>query len=114
MAPLWLLRGEFEAPGWKALRQDFEDEKIDILHLDPNVWALVDQEEAPSGYEDLTVTEPQDGLYLDPQGNPVFVAERRIVDGPEEVIERLGGRATRLLDEVKDPFRVLELLGRAF
>jgi len=37
MAKLWILRGEHEAPGWNDLRKDYENEKVDIIHLDAKV-----------------------------------------------------------------------------
>jgi hypothetical protein len=114
MAKLWLLQGDHDAEGWRSLRSDFEAEKIDIVHLDPNVWAMVESEDAPEGYEGLSAAEPEDGLYLDPQGNPLFVASGRMVKTPDEVVSALGDDAVQLLERVKDPIRVLELLGRAF
>ena len=83
MAKLWLLRGAHDAPGWNTLRQDLKDEKVDIQHLDPKVWALVLADDAPTGYEGLEAVEPADGMYLDPNGSPTII--------PDEVI-----RATRL------------------
>ena len=51
MAKLWILRGAHEAPGWNQLRKAYEDEKVEIIHLDAKVWAIIDAEEEPSGYE---------------------------------------------------------------
>ena len=43
---LWILRGPHEAPGWQALREDYEEEKVDIIHLDARV-----------GYEEGTISD---------------------------------------------------------
>jgi hypothetical protein len=114
MAKIWLLQGAPDAAGWEELRRDSQDEKVDIIHLDPHVWALMRSDEAPGGYEGLEASEPADGLYLDPQGRPLYLAAGRVVEGPEPVIAALGIQAQRLLNEIGDPDIVLERLGRAF
>jgi hypothetical protein len=114
MAKLWLLKGDHEAPGWNTLRQDLKDEKVDIIHLDPKVWAMVEADEPPSGYEGLEAVEPNDGLYLDPNGSPLYLVNGAIVTTAEEVVAALGKRAQALLDVIGDPHTVLERMGRAF
>jgi hypothetical protein len=111
---LWLIKGDHDAPGWQALREDVQEEKIDVVHLDPRVWAVVAADEPPAGYDGLEAVEPADGIYVDPQGNPLYLVACQMVAGPREVIAALGDEAESLLDRVKDPDRVLELLGRAF
>ena len=80
MAKLWILRGPHEAPGWNQLRKAYEDEKVDIIHLDAKVWAIINAEEEPSGYEGLNAQEPADGMYIDPNGSPLFLVRRRDLD----------------------------------
>jgi len=114
MTKLWLLRGAHDAPGWKELRQDSKDERIDIVHLDPGVWALMQADRAPSKYDGLEAEEPSDGLYLDPNGSPLYLVAGEIVAGPEVVIEALGPQARDLLEKIGDADVVLERFGRAF
>jgi len=114
MSRLWLLRGALSAPGWQVLQADQLAEKVDIVHLDPPVWVLVRAVEPPAGYEGLEATEPRDGLYLDPNGSPMYLAGGRSVKGPMDVIRALGDEARSLLETVGDPDIVLDRLGRAF
>jgi hypothetical protein len=115
MSRLWLLRGDHDAPGWKVLRSDYEEEKVDIIHLDAHVWAMVQADDAPGGYEGLTATEPPDGLYIDPNGSPLYLANGEIVPSAREVVATLGEDAVKLLEQLGgDADRVLERLGRAF
>jgi len=114
MAMLWLLEGDHDAPGWQQLRSDFEHEAIDIIHLDPQVWAVVEADTAPTGYRGLQATQAADGLYLDPNGSPLYVAGGTVVTSAREVIQALGEPAERLLAEIGDPDTVLERLGRAY
>jgi hypothetical protein len=114
MAPLWLLKGEHDAPGWKKLRQAYQDEEVDIVHLDPQVWALIEAVDAPSGYDGLSASAPPDGMYLDPNGSPLYVVNRECVAGPRELIAGLGEEAISLLEQGGDPISVIERLGRAF
>ena len=51
MSRLWLLRGDREAPGWQVLRSDQQEDRVEMVHLDPRVWAIVRADEPPSGYE---------------------------------------------------------------
>ena len=111
---LWLLRGALTAPGWQVLQADQQAGKVDIVHLDPPVWALVRAVEPPSGYEGLGATEPRDGLYLDPNGAPMYLVGGRSVAGPLDVIHALGSEARSLLETVGDPDIVLDRLGRVF
>jgi hypothetical protein len=114
MARLWLLKGPTEAPGWQALRTAHEEERVDIVHLDPQVWALIRADEAPTGYDGLTAVEPMDGLYLDPNGSPLYLAGGEIVTTAREVVGALGDEARELLEKIRDADTVLERLGRAF
>lgn len=114
MSRLWLMKGDHDAPGWQTLRSDFEDEKVDIVHLDPKVWAMVRADEPPSGYEGLTASEPLDGLYLDPNGSPLYLANGEVVKKAVEVVRAIGGSASEMLTEIGDPTTVLERIGRVF
>ena len=111
---LWILRGPHEAPGWNALRTDYEDEKVDIIHLDAKVWAIIDAENEPSGYEGLQATEPADGMYLDPNGSPLFIFSRAVVATAEELIDSLGDDAKKMLAATGDAEITLQRLGRVF
>ena len=114
MSRLWLLRGALDAPGWKTLRADHEGEKVAIVHLDPPVWALIEADDPPEGYDGLTASEPGDGLYLDPNGSPLYVVGCHTVRGAIDVVRALGSDAEALLERTKDPVAVLERLGRVF
>jgi hypothetical protein len=114
MSRLWLLKGPHEAPGWQTLRTDHEEEKVDIVHLDPEVWAVVRSDDAPSGYEGMTASEPPDGIYLDPNGSPLYLAGGQIVSSGHEVIAALGEQAQQMFEEIGDAEMALERLGRAF
>ena len=74
MDPLWLLKGDYDAPGWRDLERDSKAEAVDLLMFDRLAWALVRAAEAPSQYQGLNPTPPPDGLYLDPYGRPVYLA----------------------------------------
>lgn len=114
MARLWLLRGANDAPGWRTLRTDHESEQVNIVHLDPHVWALVEADQPPSGYGGLESAIPPDGMYLDPNGSPLFVAGAIQVAGAEQVVDRLGPEAERLFETVGDAVSVLERLRRVY
>jgi len=114
MSNYWLLKGELGAPGWDVLRKDYDDKKVEIVHLDPKVWAMIEADEPPAGYDGLTATEPADGLYLDPQGNALYMVGGAVVRTAEEVITALGDEATAMLDKMGDAHTVLQRLGRAF
>jgi len=114
MATLWLLKGEPDAPGWQALRKDQQDEKVDIIHLDPHVWAILRSDRQPQDYDGLDAVEPPDGIYLDPNGSPLYLADGQVVAGARDVISALGAEAEQLLEKIGDPETVLERLGRAF
>lgn len=114
MSKLWLLKGELDAPGWNVLRKEYEDEKVDILHLDPKVWAIVEADKPPTDYEGVGAVEPADGLYLDPNGSPMYIVGGAIVPSAQEVIAALGNRAQALLDQIGDADTVLERMGRAY
>jgi hypothetical protein len=114
MTRYWLLKGKFDAPGWDALRKAYDDEKIEIVHLDPKVWAMVEMDDPPKDFEGLTPHEPADGLYLDPQGNPLYMVSGSVVTTAKEVVTALGDDATAMLEKVGDAHTVLQRLGRAF
>jgi hypothetical protein len=114
MARLWLLKGAHDAPGWQALRSAHEEEKVDIVHLDPHVWAILRSDQQPQEYEGLSVAEPPDGMYLDPNGSPLYLANGQIVAGGRDVIAALGADAEQMLEQLGNPETVLERLGRAF
>lgn len=114
MPRYWLLKGALDAPGWNALRKDYEDEKIEIVHLDPKVWAVIEADDPPLGYDGLTATEPPDGVYVDPNGSPLYMVDGAVVTTAEEVVAACGEQARSLLDRLGDPHLVLERIGRAF
>ncbi len=114
MERLWLLKGAYEAPGWRPLEADARAEKVDLLLFDRTAWALLRAAEAPSQYEGLVPAAPADGLYLDDQGRGVYVAGGKQVQGPDEVLAAIGARAQELLATVGDPDAVLERLGRVY
>ncbi len=113
MSDLGLLEGSHEATGWGPLEREARSGRLDVLLFDRDAWALVRAPAPPASFEGLTPREAPAGLYLDPQGNPLYVAGGRLVKGPREVIAVLGEDARRLLDELGDPDVVLERLGRA-
>ena len=84
MAKIWILRGAHEAPGWNQLRKAYEDEKVDIIHLDAKVWAIINAEDEPTGYEGLSAGDPADGMYIDPNGSPLYLAGGEKVDFVQE------------------------------
>lgn len=114
MSSYWLVKGNLDAPGWNVLRKDYEDEKIEIVHLDPNVWAMVEADDPPDGYEGLKSEEPADGLYLDPQGNALYMVGGAVVTTAEAVVASLGDDAKAMLEKIGDPHIVLQRMGRAF
>jgi len=114
MPTYWLLKGALDAPGWNTLRKDYEDAKVEIIHLDPKVWAVVEADDPPAGYDGLEAEEPADGVYLDPNGSPLYMVNGAIVNSAEEVVAALGKRAQALLEAIGDPHTVLERMGKAF
>ena len=114
MPKLWILRGAHDAPGWNQLRKAYDDEKVDIIHLDAKVWAIINAEEAPADYEDLRAEEPADGMYIDPNGSPLYIAGGEILTSAEAMIEALGQEAQEALQKTGDPQTVLERLGKVY
>ena len=114
MPKFWLLKGEFSAPGWKTLRKDYDDKKIEIVHLDPKVWAMIEADDPPKGYDGLTPEEPADGLYLDPQVNALYMVDGSVVTTAEEVVATLGDEAKTMLEKIGDAHTTLHRLGRSF
>jgi hypothetical protein len=114
MAKLWLLKGGYEAPGWKDLERDAKDGTTDVTHFDRLAWALVYADEAPTRYEGLEPTEPSSGMYVDPNGVPVYIVDGKEVADGRQVIAALGEEAEKVLEQTKDPDMALDRLGRAF
>lgn len=114
MATLWILRGDHEAPGWNELRKAYDEKKVEIIHLDAKVWAIIDAEEEPSGYQDLTASRPADGMYIDPNGTPLYLVGGNIVTSAEEVIDGLGQEARDMMGKTGDAGTVLERLGKVY
>ena len=114
MSNLWLLKGAHEAPGWKTLRSDHEEEQVEIIHLDAKVWAVLRADDAPTKYEGLTAAEPADGLYLDPNGSPLYLVGGKVVKTPEEVVAALGDEARQMMEKIGDAVTVIERMRRAF
>ena len=114
MSRLWLLRGDHQAPGWQLLRTDQEEDRVEMVHIDPRVWAILRADEPPTIYEGVEAVEPPDGLYLDPNGSPLYLVGGEPVESAEEVIRTLGDEASSLLDKIGDSHTVLQRLGRVF
>lgn len=114
MATIWVLRGDHEAPGWQELRTAYEEEKVEIIHLDAKVWAIIDAEEEPSGYEGLTASIPADGMYIDPNGTPLFLVDGSVKQTAKEVVDCLGPEAQAMMEKVGDAETALERLGKVF
>ncbi|HET8538532.1 MAG TPA: hypothetical protein VFL83_01540 [Anaeromyxobacter sp.] len=114
MDPIWLLKGPYEAPGWKLLEADSRAQKIDLLLFDRAAWALACAPQAPTQYEGLAPSVPADGLYLDDQGRGIYVVAGKLVQGPREVLATLGAQGEEMLKKVGDPDVALERLGRVY
>ncbi len=114
MPKLWLVTGDHGAAGWRELRTAYEAEQVDIIHLDPKVWAIVRSDEAPSGYTGLEARPPADGVYVDPNGSPLYLVAGAVAPDARTVIAALGADAEAMLARVGDPDMALERLGRAF
>jgi hypothetical protein len=114
MDPIWLLKGPYEAPGWKLLEADSRAKQIDLLLFDRAAWALARAPEAPAQYEGLAPSVPADGLYLDDQGRGVYVVGGKLVQGPKDVLATLGPQAEEMLKKVGDADVALERLGRVY
>ena len=114
MAKIWILRGAHEAPGWGQLRKAYEDEKVDIIHLDAKVWAIIDAEDEPTGYEGLNASEPEDGMYIDPNGSPLYLAGGEILTSADALIQALGDDAHEMYRKTGDAEVALERLRKVF
>jgi hypothetical protein len=110
MAKLWIVRGAHEAPGWDQLRKAYEEKKVDIIHLDAKVWAIIDAEDEPTGFDGLTASEPADGMYIDPNGSPLYLVDGEIVTTAEAVIGALGAEAREMLEKTGSAETALERL----
>jgi hypothetical protein len=114
MSKIWILRGAHDAAGWNELRTAYEDEKVDIIHLDAKVWAIIQADEEPSGFDGLSASKPADGMYIDPNGSPLYLVNGAVATSAEEVIEGLGDEAKAMLAKSGDAQTALERLGRIF
>lgn len=114
MARLYLLRGGPDAAGWRALERDAKEQKIDLLSYDRDRWALLNADEPPEGYEEMEVTDPPDGRYLDNHGRPTYVVNNREVRDARAVLAAVGEKARQLLDELRDPDAVIDRLGLSY
>ena len=114
MDPIWLLEGDHEQPGWKTLEADSKADAIDLMHFDRDRWALVRAPEAPTQYDGLIPTTPQDGMYVNPMGVPLYIVNGEEVFDPMVVIEALGEEAKAALEKIGDPVTVIDRLGRAY
>ena len=114
MATIWILRGDHEAPGWQELRKAYEEEKVEIIHLDAKVWAIIDAKKEPTGFEGLSASRPADGMYIDPNGTPLFLVDGRVATTAKEVIEGLGSEALEMLEKTGDAETALERLGKVY
>ncbi len=118
MDAIWLLKGPYEAPGWRPLEADSRANKVDLLLFDRASWALLSAPEAPTKYEGLVATVPADGLYLDDQGRGVYVVGAKLVQSAQDVLATLGpeaqAQARELLKKYGDPDVVLERLGKVY
>ena len=111
---LWILRGPHQAPGWNALRKEYEDETVEIIHLDAKVLAIIDAEDQPTGYEGLEASDPADGMYIDPNGSPLFLLGGAVVESAEELIEGLGDAAKEMYASLGDTDVTLQRIGKVF
>jgi hypothetical protein len=114
MDPLWLLRGDRFAPGWKLLEEESKADKIDLVVFDREGWALMRASEPPTKYEGMEPTKPADGLYVSEQGYPIYVVDGKEVPGPDPLIKALGKEAEEMLEQIGDPIVVLQRLGKAY
>jgi hypothetical protein len=114
MAKLWIMLGDLEAPGWNTLRKDYQDEKVEIIHLDPRVWAIIEADSPPAGYEGLRAEDPADGMYIDPNGTPLFLVGGRVATSAVELIEALGREAIDMMAKTGDAETALEHLGKVY
>jgi hypothetical protein len=114
MEAIWLLRGPYDAPGWRKLEADSRADKAKLLLFDRTSWALIGAVEAPTQYEGLVPSVPADGLYLDDQGRGIYVLGAQQVRSADEVLATLGPQVEELLQKFGDPDVVLERLGRVY
>jgi hypothetical protein len=114
MAKIWLLKGKYEAEGWKNLEQDSKTGITNVIHFDRLGWALVEDDEKPDQYEGLEPMDPPTGVYVNPNGIPIYLIDGKEVLDPKEVVASLGSEAEELLDKLGDADTVLERLGRAY
>lgn len=111
---LWIIEGEHDAPGWKTLLADAKAEKLDWRLLDRDAFVIVEADEPPTQYEGMVPAAPVDGLYIDQQGNHLYIVDRGQVAGPDELFEALGDEAKKLRDELGDHLVALQQLGKAY
>lgn len=114
MDAIWLLKGDQTAPGWQPLERDSKEDKVKLLIFDRAAWALVEAPEAPTQYEGLLPTEPQDGMYVSEQGFPIYIVNKQEVSRPEQLIEALGPEAKQMLAKIGDTTTVIQRMGKAY
>jgi hypothetical protein len=114
MATLWILRGDHQAPGWNELRKAYDEKTVEIIHLDAKVWAIIDAEEEPTGYQGLAASRPADGMYIDPNGTPLYLVGGGVVTSAEAVVEGLGQEAKEMMEKVGDAGTALERLRKVY
>ena len=64
--------------------------------------------------EGLSASAPDDGMYIDPNGSPLFLADGVILRSAEAVIDALGPEAQELLQKTGDAETALERLGKVY
>ena len=112
---LWLLKGAREVPGWRSLEADARAEKIDVVIFDRGAgWALVLEQEPPTGYEGMEPTHPKNGLYVSENGYPIYIVDGKEVPNGQAVISAIGRKAEEMLKEMGDAEAVLQRLGYAY
>jgi hypothetical protein len=88
MDVLWLLKGPHEARGGN--RSPTHARTINVLLFDRSAWALV---QAPEADEVRARPQSPDGLCLDPQGRPIYVAGGPAGASARDVLAGFGQQA---------------------
>ena len=66
------------------------------------------------GYDGLHAEEPADGMYIDPNGSPLFLLKGEVVATAEALVSALGRRAEDLMEQTGQAETVLERLGMVY
>jgi len=117
MAKPWILRGAHAAPGAPTNMASRNERKTDRFTGPPQKTLPRRSSTtmpSPTDYEDLHAEEAADGMYIDPNGTPLFLVGGTIVASAEAVVETLGQEAQDLLADVGEGIVVLERLGKVF